>query len=205
MQADSDPMAADPLILPGKAIFHDSKEVFRREFGKDWNSIRNNFRQRDTLSNTPQEKDFIEHIDTSRLDFNKSSKPNLSVKDAVETLSGNFNTQTYRDHDKNKTSCKGKSPAHEDRRLTLLPHPPFSRPHDTFACHVAFVAAASRNCRASGTPSGSPPSSPVHQQQKSPRSAFFRLKVLDFSSWEVFQEANSPRRSRLLSAENITV
>lgn len=57
MQADFDAMAGDPFILPGKAIFHNLKEVFRRAFRKDWNSSRTDFRQRDSTSNPPQGKD----------------------------------------------------------------------------------------------------------------------------------------------------
>lgn len=56
-----DPMVGKPFILPGKSIYHNSKEVFRRALGKDWNSnrsdSRNNTMNLEAFSNTTQEKD----------------------------------------------------------------------------------------------------------------------------------------------------
>lgn len=110
MQADFDVMAGDQFILPGKSKFHDSKEMFRRALGKDWNSNRNNYWQRDPTSNLPQPESSKEHNEAARSDLDETPKPNFLVKESLEPLSGISNPQPLRDYNKNEAFQKGKSP-----------------------------------------------------------------------------------------------
>lgn len=83
---DYDPMVGDPIILPGKAIFHDSKESFYRALGKKWetssgdsrpgdSSIKNS---RNTISQRLQSsegrKDFSGEVEDSVGEDQKSGK-----------------------------------------------------------------------------------------------------------------------------------
>lgn len=65
--ANYDCMVGDPIILPGKYIFQDSKDVFLSALGKDWNTIRSELRVKE--EQVPKSRNFS-HRRVSREDSN---------------------------------------------------------------------------------------------------------------------------------------
>lgn len=106
-----------PSILPGKAIFHDSKEAFRRALGKDWNSSCSGFR-RDfhTTEPIPPTATLV-----------PESKPTI--------------VPTHLDLPLLEKICVNKIPTQYVRRS----HPRFTTPpQNSYTRHAKFVSSAAR-------------------------------------------------------------
>lgn len=129
ISSDFDPMEGDPFILPGKAIFHDSKEVFRRALGKEWNNSRSDFRNGTRTA---------EHVPQNETDTPESKPTLLSIHPEPHRLERIFDERV--------------PPV-----STLRPHPRFTPPsNESFVWHVESLSNAARANRLSGTPPGSP-------------------------------------------------
>lgn len=142
--ADYDCMVGEPIILPGKAIFQDSKDVFHRALGKDWEESSSSIRGKNTQSSS----NIIEDFSGSTLDSKTNPSDFVQADNPAPTLS-EVKVQLGHTSDKGKASL-----GHIHPRSSPLPT------HSAFARHVEFVDKAAARRGHSGTPPGSPPSSP---------------------------------------------
>lgn len=139
LHADYNVMVGDPIILPGKAVFQDTKESLRRALAREIIEERHRTLVQERSADTP--------ISQSLQDKNVSTEDSSLKNTFVKHVS---------------FIEKGKEPY-------LRPHPCFSPPHthDAYSRHVEFVEKAGRARRNSGTPPGSPPRSPSSPYSRS--------------------------------------
>lgn len=182
MGEDYDPMVGDPIILPGKSVFHDSKESFRRALGSDWNQNRTNARSQSRAEDIPSHNtlqfESSSRITPSVLPSNRTSEKQEGMDKSAKD-EGRFKEEDSL-LDRIEPTFQGQSfvSYHIPTRNSpnLRPHPRFSPPRDAYTRHVEFVKAASRRGK-SNTPSGTPPSSPVLPQGKSRQISPIRSRI----------------------------
>lgn len=182
MGEDYDPMVGDPIILPGKSVFHDSKDSFRRALGDDWNQNRNDTRSQSRAENISTQhtlqSENSSRINPSDLSNKKSNIGEEGVSKSGKAEEGSQERESLLD--RMEPSFQGQSflSSHIPARGSpnLRPHPRFSPPHNAYTRHVEFVKPASRRGK-SNTPSGTPPSSPVLPQKKSRQNSPLRSRI----------------------------
>lgn len=138
--ADYDIMVGDPVILPGKAIFYDSREALHRAMAKDTSTLGDSeIRRSQNIS-----LDELKPTDSHFLNPSSSFDPTSALSDRISPAGEIYDERSH--------VGKGKEPE-------LRSHPRFSPPHnDAFARHVKFVQRAAAAQRGnSNTPPGSPP------------------------------------------------
>lgn len=167
MGPNYDPMVGNPIILPGKAIFHNSKESFQRALDRVYNAGR--------IASQPEDQATENTRSTSSQKISGSLGKRRMDE---EPRSGSFKIEEKESGnllDRVAPLQEGKS--NLDSYIPLLgnpnlrPHPRFSPPHDTYTRHVEFVKNTSVNRGNSNTPSGTPPSSPEPRSKKTRRSS----------------------------------
>lgn len=165
MAEDFDPMVGDPFILPGKAIFHDSKESFRQALGKNFNEQRTDLRSPNISVDNSQE--------TSSQQISSKSGKKKADSTIVEEGETGGEEKVASLLERLQPSEEGQSISHSyipiSSNPNLRPHPCFSPPHGAFAKHVEFLDQARMQRGNSNTPSGTPPSSPELSTKKDSR------------------------------------
>lgn len=133
MQPDFDAMAGEPFILPGKAIFHDSKEVFKRALGKDWNTNRQDYRQSTASSSVSQQKENTIRMDEEKPKASGTPKPDPSFSNSPQSFEEVPNTHPTQVSKIDDSLPDKNIPSQGIKHPILRPNPRYSPPHDTFA------------------------------------------------------------------------